>query len=155
MREYINGTLIYANIVTGAHELNNKGSSAAGTKFKTYCNINCDLSVHNVYCSYIPEHLRIAFTIVRLSSHRLRIETGHCARFPWEHRLCEFDTVQDEEHVLVRCPLRCRYGKAVTFPDIMDSANCEGDFRFNHDVITCYNWVNVMHLIVCFGPNGQ
>ena len=80
MREYINGTLIYANIVTGAHEPNNKVSSAAGTKFRTYCNINRDLSVHNDYSTYIPEHLRIAFTRVRLSSHRLRIETGRWAR---------------------------------------------------------------------------
>ena len=143
MRECINGTLIYANIVTGAHELNNKVSSAAGTKFRTYCNINRDLSVHNVYSTYIPEHLRIAFTRVRLSSHRLRIETGRWARIPRERRLCECGTVQDEEHVLVRCPLteplRRRYGKAVTFPDIIDSANCEDDFRFIHDVMSSYN----------------
>ena len=92
MREYINGTLIYANIVTGAHELNDKVSSAAGTKFRTYCNINPDLSVHNVYSTYIPQHLRIAFTRVRLSSHRLRIETGRWARIPREHRLCECGT---------------------------------------------------------------
>ena len=159
MMEYINGTLIYANIVTGAHELNNKVSSAAGTKFRTYCSINRDLSVHNVYSTYIPEHLRIALTRVCLSSHRLRIETGGWARIPRERRLCECGTVQDEEHVLVRCPLteplRRRYGKAVTFPDIIDSANCEDDFRFIHDVMSCYNWVNVMYLIVCFGPKGQ
>ena len=156
---YINGTLIYANIVTGAHELNNKVSSAAGTKFRSYCNINRDFNVHNVYSTYIPEQLRIAFTRVRLSSHRLRIETGRWARIPPEHRLCECGTVQDEEHVLVRCPLteplRRRYGKSVTFPDIIDSANCEDDFRFIQDVMSCYNWVNVMYLIVCFGPKGQ
>ena len=47
MMEYINGTLIYANIVTGAQaELNNKVPSAAGAKFRKYCNINHDLSVH-------------------------------------------------------------------------------------------------------------
>ena len=99
MMEYINGTLIYANIVTGAHELNNKVSSAAGTKFRTYCSINRDLSVHNVYSTYIPEHLRIALTRVCLSSHRLRIETGGWARIPRERRLCECGTVQDEEHM--------------------------------------------------------
>ena len=89
---------------------------------------------------YIPEHLLIAFTRVCLSSHRLRIETGRWARIPRERRLCDCGAVQAEEHVLVRCPLtetpRCRYGKAVTFPDIIDSANCVDDFGFIHDVMS-------------------
>ena len=89
---------------------------------------------------YIPEHLRIAFTRVCLSSHRLRIDTGRWARIPRVRRLCDCGAVQAEEHVLVRCPLtetpRCRYGKAVTFPDIIDSANCVDDFGFIHDVMS-------------------
>ena len=101
--ECINSTLIYENIVTGAQaELNNKVSSAAGMKFRTHCNINHDVGVNNAYSTYIPEHLCITFTRVRLSCHRLRIETGSWVRIPRERRLCECGAVQDEELVLTR-----------------------------------------------------
>ena len=50
------------------------------TRLITYFNINGDLSMHNVYArkydrySFIPEVYRLAFTRMRTSSHRLRIE---------------------------------------------------------------------------------
>ena len=51
----------------------------------------------------IPEYLRIAFTRFRLSSHRLKFETGRWSRIPSNQRLCECGNIQDEEHVLLFC----------------------------------------------------
>ena len=82
--------------------------SAVNTKSTTYCSVNPDLSVHSVYCSNIivDDDFRVAFTRLRLSSHRLRIETGRWARIPRERRLCQCgEAVQSEEHVLCECNL--------------------------------------------------
>ena len=54
----------------------------------------------------IPEFQRIAFTRMRLSSHRLRIETGRWSRIARQDRLCVCGKdIQTEEHVLLRCDL--------------------------------------------------
>ena len=53
----------------------------------------------------ISEHCRIAYTRIRTSSHRLRVETGRWARIPVESRLCGCGGIQTEEHVLLRCNL--------------------------------------------------
>ena len=82
--------------------------SAVNTKSTTYCSVNPDLSVHSVYCSdiIVDDDFRVAFTRLRLSSHRLRIETGRWARIPRERRLCQCgEAVQSEEHVLCECNL--------------------------------------------------
>ena len=82
--------------------------SAVNTKATTYCNVNPDLSVHSVYGSdvIVDDDFRIPFTRLRLSSHRLRIETGRWARIPRERRLCQCgEAVQSEEHVLCECSL--------------------------------------------------
>ena len=82
--------------------------SAVNTKATTYCNINPDLSVHSVYCTdgIVEDDFRIAFTRLRLSSHRLRIETGRWARIPRERRVCQCgEAVQSEKHVLCECNL--------------------------------------------------
>ena len=55
--------------------------------------------------SGIPEHARAATTQMRVSSHKLRIETGRWARIERENRLCPCGEVQDEQHVLLHCPL--------------------------------------------------
>ena len=79
------------------------------SKFNLYRDINPRLEpppVHTTSASNIPEHLRISFTRIRTSSHRLRIETGRWARLEREDRLCACgQDVQDEEHVLQFCPL--------------------------------------------------
>ena len=57
-----------------------------------YREINPSLQVHDVYCKelgiHIPEYLRVTFSRLRLSAHRLKIETGRWARLPREQRLC-------------------------------------------------------------------
>ena len=70
----------------------------------TYCELNPSLSCHQLYkqkSSYIPDNLRITFTRIRLSSHRLRVEVGRWSRTPREKRLCPCGSFQDEEHLLV------------------------------------------------------
>ena len=72
-----------------------------------YKQLNPDLESPTLYKSRhisIPEHHRIAFTRLRLGSHRLKIETGRWSRIPRERRLCLCGEVQDELHVLVRRP---------------------------------------------------
>ena len=82
-----------------------RGSSS---KTDTYLSLNGELSVHDVYkrSMYIPDYQRVALTRFRLSSHRLRIETGRWIRVPRDQRLCMCDLgVQDEYHVIFICPL--------------------------------------------------
>ncbi len=43
----------------------------------------------------------VACTRIRLSSHRLRVETGRWDRIPFENRTCLCGAVQTEEHVLL------------------------------------------------------
>ncbi len=81
--------------------------NATSTRRKTYMLLNPNLSVNCIYnnSSYVPEHSRIACTRIRLSSHRLRVETGQWGRIPFENRTCSCGAVQTEEHVLLKCPL--------------------------------------------------
>ena len=78
------------------------------TRRDTYMAINPDLMVHPVYTQssvFIPDYCRISFTQMRLSSHRLRVETGRWQRVPREGRVCPCDgiSIQDERHVLFEC----------------------------------------------------
>ncbi len=81
--------------------------NATSTRRKTYMLLNSNVSVNCIYnkSSYVPEHCRIACTRIRLSSHRLRVETGRWARIPFENRTCFCGAVQTEEHVLLKCTL--------------------------------------------------
>ena len=126
-------------------ERNNRVSLSEKTKFVLYRDINTQYKVHSVYNrrkDYIPEHYRLAFTRFRLSSHRLRIETGRWARIPRERRLCPCGSIQDERHVLVDCNLvryiRDSYGQEVNFPGVLDYANSRQDFTYIYDVLRYY-----------------
>ena len=82
--------------------------SSQRTRAVTYCQMNPDLVVHPIYSSsdIVEDDFRIAFTRLRLSSHRLRIETGRWARIPQELRLCQCGlAVQTEKHMLTECAL--------------------------------------------------
>ena len=77
------------------------------SKAATYKQINPDLSVHSVYTTdkYVDERKRLVFTRFRLSSHRLKIETGRWARIEAQNRVCDCGGgIQDESHVLFECP---------------------------------------------------
>ena len=96
-------------------ETENRIRHANGTKFITYReDINPQLETHDIYkpskpLSNIKEYHRIAFSRIRLSSHKLAIETGRWSRIPRERRLCICGEIETEEHVLCFYPQTTRY----------------------------------------------
>ena len=87
--------------------LHAKIHDSPSTRRVTYCEINPNLSVNVMYSKdcVVPEYARVATTRLRLSSHRLRVETGRWSRIPREERKCDCGEIQMEEHVLLFCPL--------------------------------------------------
>ena len=125
--------------------LKQKVKNSIQSKFLTYKDMNPDLSVHGVYSkalsSYMPENVRMCFSRLRLSSHRLRIETGRWSRLPREHRLCScmMGVIQDEAHVLEFCPLvqdiRDNYNIPCKFPECIIRAKTRDDFKMIHEIM--------------------
>jgi hypothetical protein len=104
------------NTPPSAAELDRKRTSVSesvSSRRLAYKSLNPELSIHSVYSLRVPEMSRLSFTRVRLSSHRMRFETGRWARIPAEERLCDCGQVQNENHVLLVCrltrPLRERF----------------------------------------------
>ena len=115
------------------------------SKFVTYRTINPSCDVHSVYLSkdamFIPEAYRMSFSRLRLSSHRLRIETGRWSRIPRDRRLCPCGWIQDEERVLIHYTmtqhLRNDHRNQVVFPGILHS-NSIDDFRLIQETLACF-----------------
>ena len=113
------------------------------TKFSTYLQINPHLEVHETYLdTSIPDYLRVSFTRLRLSAHRLKVETGRWQRLPRELRTCSCDeqSVQDEAHVLLQCPLtdylRDAYGTNVAvLSDLYRDFDSVTLCHFSHDLL--------------------
>lgn len=115
------------------------------TRFITYAGINHRMDMHEVYAreykkSFVPEPYRMAFTRMRTSSHKLRVETGRWARLNRNDRLCKCrEAVGDEEHALTHCrltqSLRDTYEETIAFPDILINANSEKEFKYIYDVL--------------------
>ena len=119
-----------------------------GVQVYNYVQINPDLEVHTTHTQCvqpdlpIPEHTRVAFSRMRLSSHRLRIETidiiynmmsmietGRWARIPRDQRLCGCGEVQDEGHVsMVLLSI---------YPRVL-RAESVGDFKYIYDVMSFF-----------------
>ena len=113
------------------------------TRAVTYLDMNPGLSSHSVYSpdSVLEDDLRIPFTRLRVSSHRLRIETGRWARpaIDRERRLCTCGAVQTEEHVVVECPLvqhlREKYSLgAINFHEFVTAPKSVNELRYLRDV---------------------
>ena len=147
LSRYINNILTVNNHIAEANDnLHERIRTSIRTKFVTYYDINPTMVVPNVYAvnnrSIVPEHYRIAFTRLRLSSHNLKIETGRWSRIPRERRLCQCGSVQDERHVLELCArtehLRGQYPQSVAYPQILRNAQDKRDFKYFHDVLTVY-----------------
>ena len=119
--------------------------AADGSRFLMYREINPDLTVHEVYTSRksLPDYLRIPFTRMRTSSHKLKIETGRWSRTVRDRRLCECGVIQDEQHVLVQCPLtaplRAQYPEPVTFPAILKDVATPQRCKYIKDVLDVFN----------------
>ena len=111
------------------------------SKLSLYHAINPGAEVHNVYKlqnNFVAEHHRISFTRMRLSSHRLRIETGRWARLTREQRLCKCGLIQDEKHALVECQLtqhiRDAFEGPLQFPDLLQYIGGDDLFKYVYDV---------------------
>jgi hypothetical protein len=117
--------------------------SSSRTKSVTYSTINPTFEVHPVYQKGedVDDFLRIAFTRLRTSSHRLKIETGRWSRIPREMRVCQCgEGVQTEEHVLVECNLtkgiRERYGESnVCFKTFMNDKKSKAQLSMLHEIL--------------------
>ena len=147
LSRYINNIINAGNHKTDDMlRLHDRIQESNRTKFMTFREINPDLRVHDVYAlnnrHFIPEHYRIAFTRLRLSSHNLKIETGRWSRLPRERRLCPCGLVQDEKHAIELCALtlnlRTQYARPAQYPDILRNAKWLIDFKYLHDVLTAY-----------------
>lgn len=82
--------------------------TSSRTKFVTYVSLmNPNLTVHPMYTEgAVQEHLRLAATRLRLSSHNLAIEKGRWQRKPTAERLCpQCGVVQTEQHAIKDCEL--------------------------------------------------
>ena len=143
MWEYISGVLKEDNFISkGMESLKTIVKESERTKSKTYLLLNPNLSIHSSYLSssnMIPEYLRIVFSRFRLSSHRLRIETGRWARIPPEDRLCQCGgAIQTEEHVLVSCPLvqhiRDLYSYDISYPDFLENMKTVNEFTLLYKI---------------------
>ena len=86
--------------------IKNRIRASQRTKFKTYLELNPELSVHSMYsCSpYVNDLQRTSVTRIRLSSHNLAVETGRWARIDRDRRLCSCgEEIQTESHVICGC----------------------------------------------------
>ena len=91
------------------------------TKIRSYLELNPDLVVSSIYLdNSVNELQRIKASRLRLSSHKLAIETGRWSRIPRDQRLCHCGEIQTEHHVICECRLtaHCRtnlYANLVDF----------------------------------------
>ena len=128
-------------VTTSIYDTKQRISISEKTRAATYFKINPTLNPHVVYTSLciVPEYMRIAFSRMRLSSHRLKIETGRWSRpkIPELERLCECgNNVQNEEHAILKCPLTDHLRSAIPLirndPDITidQILNVQEDYAF-------------------------
>jgi hypothetical protein len=118
--------------------------SSSRTKSSTYYALNPTLEVHSIYkgCDeVVDDYLRISFTRLRTSSHRLKVETGRWSRIPRERRLCQCGKgVQTEEHVLLDCELtnhiRVKYETTIDcFQTFMAAKKTKGQLCMIHEIL--------------------
>ena len=121
-----------------------KMKASKQTKMMTYRSLNPTFELHPIYAKKVDcvtDYLRINFTRFRTSSHRLRIETGRWSRIPPELRLCKCDEeVQNEEHVLTRCPLvhsiRVKYHLGVVnFTEFIGTEKSKSELCALHEML--------------------
>ena len=108
------------------------------------CMLNPDSMKHEIYDMYgFSDRYRVDMTRFRLSSHRLKVETGRWSRIEKNLRLCSCSNqVQDEFHVLNNCDishnLRTEFNQLnFNIPDIFES-DPEQLTRFFHNLLKLY-----------------
>ena len=120
--------------------------SSTRTKTITYREINPTLTVHPIYKSTDnhDDDFRTAFTRLRLSSHRLRIETGRWTRTPRDERVCQCgEGVQTEKHVICDCVLVTNIRESfnsseIDFEDFMTSEKSKQQLAMVMNILSFY-----------------
>ncbi len=126
--------------LTATKDVVNVSESSRRVSYKL---MNPELSLCSIYesTSQIPEYTRIACTRMRLSSHYLKIETGRWARLAIEDRLCLCGKVQNEEHVMLECPLTadirqmCHVNQYQSVGEVLNLNNSQ----MHHVSLLCHN----------------
>ena len=125
-------------------------SDHTSTRLAIYQQINPSRTVHDIYTrrsNTVDERERISWTRLRLSAHSLAIEAGRWnrrgrGRLPVEERVCVCGTgVQDEAHVVERCPLteniRIRFN-INSLSDLMTHEDYETMCKMSHQILETY-----------------
>ena len=79
------------------------------SKMDTYCLLKQNFGLENYISDVNIRKHRIVLSKMRISNHRLAIETGRFPKTPRNERLCIFCKanniyeIEDEQHVLLRC----------------------------------------------------
>ena len=88
----IDTILAHDNYVTSClHDMKNAARVSQRSKSVLYMEINPSLTVHCIYNNVrnvLPEPYRLSLTRMRLSAHRLKVETGRWYNILRERRLC-------------------------------------------------------------------
>ena len=122
----------------------NSVRTSTNTRPITYTAINPVLEPCQIYTAVnIPEYARISCTRIRLSSHRLRIETGRWSRTPREERKCTCGVhIQTEEHVLLSCRetshIRQLYPQAAMCTSIAELFSPEDNTNWKAVCLLCH-----------------
>ena len=85
-------------------------SKKYGNKLRTYCKFKRTLSLETYLLLKIDLNSRKSLTNLRISSHKLRVETGRYEKpcLPVNQRTCEkcnISEIEDEKHFVIRCKL--------------------------------------------------
>lgn len=107
------------------------------TRFSEYVKLNKHLCTPTFYQEWdIPEFVRISVTRFRLSSHRLKVETGRWARIPRDLRVCLCGNgIQDEHHIIFVCPFTEMINRQIR-------ESCDGDL----DTLFCGENVGIIQV---------
>ena len=101
------GYPVIQSLVRLKNQCNERGQTSS--RMSTYVAMNPGLTVHKLYTiknRYVPDLLRRSFTCLRLSAHRLHVETGRWSRIPRDQRVCDkchLNEIQAEYHVVFKC----------------------------------------------------
>lgn len=85
------------------------GSIKSFSKLDTYSSVKQNFGMENYISDVKTRPHRITLTKMRISNHRLAIETGRFSRIPRNDRVCgyckanDIFEIEDEKHVLLRC----------------------------------------------------
>ncbi len=130
-------------------------SYGQGSKLRTYKLYKFSYCTEQYLLQNIPIRYRSAFAKFRCGVAPLKIETGRYERKELDERLCiNCDNVEDEKHVLLKCPLYEDLRQSM-FIDVVGhnnnfltlSDNEKNLFLFNNDTV-CYSVAKTCHNIL-------